>query len=356
MNGFERWFSRVQFGAKKRHEFYEQIIALMRAGMSRRQAVDTAWIIASKDGKKPKEGVAIVISDIKKRLENGYTFGEALEPWAPADDVMVLNAIDSSKKFEESLEEYVILDKRRKTMIGKMLGGMAYPLFLMLGAYLLVIFFGKSVMPQLNEMIPMDQWNGMAAGLRYMAVFADEYSKPVTIFLVVFFVALYLSLKRWYGFGRSFADKLPLYSMYRAYTGVNFLVGMAALTNGGVKVVDAINNLLPRSTPYVRRRLLMTRHGLLSGKNLGQALYDTGMDWPDAGINLNLKVFAQTQDLGSAMQKIADNSLSNTEKKMDRSLGSMKLVSMVAVFFVIATVMGGIFALQGQMGNMNTFG
>lgn len=356
MNGFERWFAKVQFGAKKRQEFYEQLIALVRAGMSRRQAIETAWVIASKDGKKPKEGVAMILADVKRRLENGLTFGEAMEPWAPADDVMVLNAIESSPDFATSLENYLNLDKRRRAMLGKVMGGMAYPSILLLGAYSLVIYFGKNVMPQLNEILPMEQWTGPAAALRGMAIFADRYVVPVTLFLIAAIAAIIFSLPRWAGAGRSFADKLPLYSIYRAYTGVNFLVAMAALTNGGVKVVDSINNIIPRSSPYVKKRLLMTRHGLLSGKNLGQALYDTGTDWPDPRINLNLKVFAQTQDLSASMERIAGDSLTQTEKKMDRSLAGMKFFAMMAVFLVLVSVMGGIFGLQSQLGQQASMG
>lgn len=241
-------------------------------------------------------------------------------------------------------------------MLGKVVGGMAYPSVLLLGAYSLVIYFGKSVMPQLNEILPMEQWTGPAAGLRAMAIFADNYVMPVTIFLIVSIVSLILSLPRWSVGGRSFADKLPLYSIYRAYTGVNFLVAMAALTNGGVKVVDSINNIIPRSSPYVKKRLLMTRHGLLSGKNLGQALYDTRTDWPDPGINLNLKVFAQTQDLSASMDRIARDSLTQTEKKMDRSLAAMKFFAMMTVFFVLVTVMAGIFGLQSQLGQQANMG
>lgn len=356
MNGFERWFAKVQFGGKKRQEFYEQLIALVRAGMSRRQAIETAWVIASKDGKKPKEGVAMILADVKRRLENGLTFGEAMEPWAPPDDVMVLNAIESSPDFASSLENYLNLDKRRRAMVGKVIGGMAYPSALLMGSYFLVIYFGKNVMPQLNDILPMEKWSGPAAGLRGMAIFADKYVVPVSILLVVSLVSIIFSLSRWGGAGRSFADKMPLYGIYRAYTGVNFLVAMAALTNGGLKIVDAINNIIPRASPYVRRRLLLTRNGLLSGKNLGQALYDTGTDWPDATINLNLKVFAQTQDLSASMDRIARDSLTQTEKKMDRSLAAMKFFAMITVFLVLVTVMGGIFGIQSQLGQQAGMG
>lgn len=356
MNRFERWFCKIQFGAKARTEFYEQIISLVNAGMTRRNAIDTAWLIASKDGKKPKEGVALILMDIRKRLENGLTFGEAMEPWAPVDDVMVLNAIENSPDFAGSLSNYLELDKRRRAMIGKMIGGMMYPMILLLGAYALVVYFGNSVMPQLNDIYPMEKWAGPAYVLKLMAIFAQNYVVPVTAFIIIAFVAIILSLKRWTKYGRKFADRLPIYSIYRAYTGVNFLVAMAALTNGGMKVSNALDNLIPKSTPYVRRRLQLTKLGLLSGKNLGQALYDTKTDWPDPGINLNLKVFAQTQDLSASMDKISKESLNKTEKKMDKALAGLKFFAMMTVFGVLVGVMAGIFTLQGQLGSEANFG
>lgn len=355
MNWFERWFCKMQFGGKQRVEFYEQLISLVRSGQTRRNAIETAWLIASKDGKKPKEGVALILDDVKKRLENGLTFGEAMAPWAPNDDVMVLNAIENSADFASSLENYLELDKRRRAMVGKIVGGMMYPMVLLIGAYALVIYFGNSVMPQLNEIYPMEKWTGPAYTLKLMAIFAQNYAIPVTIAIVSLLTLVVLSLPRWSVMGRSIADKFPIYSIYRAYTGVNFLVAMAALTGGGMKVVDAIDNLIPKSSTYVRHRLLLTKRGMLSGKNLGQALYDTNTDWPDANINLNLKVFAQTQDLSASMDKISRESLSKTEKKMDKSLAGLKFFAMMTVFGVLVGVMTGIFGIQSQLGSEMNF-
>jgi hypothetical protein len=63
-NGFERWFAKVQFGFEQRTKFYQELSALLRAGMSKPDAINLLQTVASDEGKKEKDSMAVILSCI----------------------------------------------------------------------------------------------------------------------------------------------------------------------------------------------------------------------------------------------------------------------------------------------------
>lgn len=355
MNGFQKAFYKIQFSGAKRAEFYDQVISMRKSGRSNLEAVAMAWRVASYDGKKKDDGVALIYKDIERRLRDGQGFGAALRPWVPPSESAVIEAMESSDNFANAFESYLALDKRRRAIVGGAIGSMMYPAFLFVAAYGILMYFGLSVMPLLDAVYSMDKWTGSGAILRYVAIFAREYAVVTTLSLLAFFVVIFLSLPRWSGRGRKFADRLPIYSTYKSFSGINFLVGMAALTQGGLTTLKAIDKLRKGNTRYVQARLDKIRRNVRNGAKLGSAMMNSEYsNWPDKKMNMSLKIYEDTNDLSQSMMRMSDSWLKQSEKTIGASVGVLKGVAMIFIALVVITIIVGTYDIQGQISNSFT--
>lgn len=345
----EKKLVRMQFGYKKRRDFYNQIISLSDSGVSRVDALRMIWDIASLEGKKPREALPLIVADVLHRLKSGMTFGRALKPWIPQDEFMAIEAIESSSDFAGNLREFLWLSEKQKGIRGKIIGGLIYPAFQLSIVMGVIWYFGTTVTPVLSAILPPEQWRGLAYVLYLLSVFATEYIFwTVGIFLMVV-VAVIFTLPRWSGMSRRYADKFPLYSTYRMYTGINFLTSVAALNKSGMSISDAIERVRRNANPYVRKRVDRIFRRMLEGDNFGSAMYRAGTGWPDQTMALNIKIFAETQDLSEHMSRMAKEWLTDSESAVERNMSVLKYTAMILMFATIMTIVGGIYGLNMQL-------
>jgi len=347
--GIERKIAKIQFGHEARKDLYNQMISLIRSGISTTEALRMIWDITSMEGKKPREAIPMIVADVIEGLKEGKTFGQSLAYWLPREELMVIEALENSSDFASNLEEYLELSSKKRGIRSKIVGGLAYPVFLLSIVFGVIVYFGKNVVPQIANIMPPEQWTGPAAALRWMAHFAENYTVPVLVGLIVTLIAVWITLPRWCASGRKYADKLPLYSTYRMYSGISFLTSVAALSRSGVPVVTAIRKIRMNATPYVRHRLDMVLRGMLDGQNFGSALYRAGTGWPDDKMSLGIKIFAETQDLSIHLSRMSREWLELSEQAITRNMSLLRSLSMVLMFGVIMTIIGGIYSLNTQL-------
>ncbi|MFO0002678.1 MAG: type II secretion system protein F, partial [bacterium] len=93
-----------------------------------------------------------------------------------------------------------------------MIGGLSYPgvLIAMLGGMLYL--FGVQVIPNFEQLLPKDQWQGLAYGMAIMSTFAQKYMVPTALGLVLFVVVFSITAPRWTGRLRSLLDRVPPWS------------------------------------------------------------------------------------------------------------------------------------------------
>lgn len=349
-SSFEKWFARRQFFQEKRITLYQQLVSLTRTGLSKPEAIYMAWVVASDEGAKPKEFDAIIMADVITKMQNGLTIGQALRRWIPREDVMVLEAIESSEDFSTNLEEYVLMMLKKNKIRNTILSGLAYPSVLLAAIYGVLLYFGTAILPQIDMVLPKERWTGPASSLAVMADFSEKYALASTVGFLVLLLLTFISLPYWARFGRRRADRLPVYSLYRMYTGLSFLMSMAALTQGGMGQMEAVDRLRSNANRYVRYRLEQVRLHMLNGYNFGDSLHRTQLGWPDRKMNLQIKVYSETHDLSTQLGVLAKTWVDQAQLNIERSMAGFKGFAMLVVFFGIFTVIGGMYSLQDQIG------
>ena len=342
-------FARAQITFQARLALYREIIALMRAGLSKNEALNTIWKVASNEGRRPGEPKAIMLADVLTGLKNGLGLGRALQKWVPAEDAMVVEAIESSDRFPEYLDKFCGALKRRAGIRAAIAGGLAYPVFLMALVAGLLVYVGNVVVPALDNLLPVESWTGNARGLALASSFAAGNAHQIAAALCLIFILVSVALRRWAGIGRKYADALPVFAIYRIYTGVSFLIAMSSLMASGLTAAAAIERLRPFSSPYMRRRLDLIRFYLLNGSDLGSAMHFAGTGWPDRKLNLSLKILAQASNLPSQIMAGTEEWLATSQEKVERSLGIVRALAFIAVFGAIAFVVLAMYDIQHQI-------
>jgi len=349
MNELERRFARLQFRTGERLALYQQLSSLLRTGLSKTDALQMAWKVASEEGRKPREPTALILRDILDGMRNGLSFGDAMRGWVPSEDAMILEATESSDDFPGYLDRYCGVIKRRSQILWTIIGGLLYPAALLAAVYGIAFYFGSEVVPKIEGLLPREDWTGPARFLLLLGDFADRLAVPALLAIVALIMLVLFLLPRWAGAGRSLADRLPIFSLYRMYTGISFLVSVSSLVQGGLSVLSAVERVRPLATPYVRLRLNRVRGGMLNGLNLGAALHASGTGWPDAKMNLSIKIFADTQDLSAQLHRISEDWMERGQARIERSIGAIRSLVLLVVFGVVLGIVGGMYALQDQI-------
>lgn len=346
----DRWLAARLFSAKKRIAFYKGLAALMRNGLSAVEAADMMYRVASDEGRDSGTLEAIVMRDFLAGLKNGLGIGVALRRYVPPEDIVTLEVIRTSDNFPDQLDTYCAVLEKRGQMRATMITGMLKPIALLLGVIGMMVFFGYNLVPKVEALLPREQWTGMAVTLTYVNGFAENFAVEILVAIVVLALLVWWSLPNWTGFGRRSADRLPVYSLYRIYTGISFLMSMSALMKGGVKPVEAIDRITPMASPYVSKRLRAIRREMINGYNLGEALNRGAAGWPDKGISTSIKVFAETQDLSTQLGRMSLKWIDDAQKTVETSVAALNVMMMLLFAVVILSIMMGMFGLMGSIG------
>lgn len=349
MNGFERWFTKLQFGYQSRVKFYREFAGLLGAGLSKRDALANMYTVASIDGTKKTRPMAMVIDDVLNAMINGERFGPAMRAWVPTDDAMVLEASEQSDQFDEQIRAYIMTVAKKRKIRGTILGGLAYPIMMFAMIYGLLIYFGLSVVPEVGKLLDPSKWEGPAWFLAFLGDFAKHYALPGVFGILVTFIAIIIALPRWSAHGRKYADRLPIFSMYRMYTGISFLLGVSALMRGGLKAVDSVERTRFAANHYVRTRINLIIGQMINGESFGSALSATGTNWPDPEMNLSIKTFSKGRDLAEQMAHMSQEWLDQAQEKISMRMSLFQNLSLAFTFVIILSVVGGMYSLQGQI-------
>ena len=282
-------------------------------------------------------------------MQNGMSFGEAIRSWVPSDDRMVLEATENSDDFPTQLDQYCESLRMKRKVVGTIVGGLAYPVFLFVMIFGMLIYFGRVIVPSIAVLLPVEEWQGAAQFLSFLGWFADNFAVIFAVALAMLLTVVYVSLPRWTGRVRSVVDYLPIYRLYRIYTGISFMLAMSSLMRGGMAPIVAVDRILPLSTPYVRERLIGIRRGMLNGLDLGESLHKFGKSWPDYKMNLSVKIFARTQDLSTQLATLSTDWLRLNQEKIAQRMAAIRNVSLIMVFLVIISVVAGMYSLQSQI-------
>ncbi len=338
-----------RFSNDKRIAIWRKLVSLLKNDFTLVNALNRLQMIESHGGAKPNEPFAICLREWEKNLERGMSFSEATRGWVPAEETLLLTSGNMSSLIValENVGRIIVANKR---IGGAVFSAIAYPTLLLVLVFAIIIMVGLYLVPPLSAVAGENMvWSGGASSLIWLSNLAGNYWKPFMVALVVFGVFVWWSLPRLSGRVRAVIDKLPPWNIYKIRMSVGWMMSLSAMVASGVAIPDAMRMLADNSNRYLRRILEETLHYIANGDNLGDALQNTGMDFPNQELIGDLTIYADMNDFDTNLGQISNDYLENSVKKIEALAETLNTVGILLISAVIAWIVLGTFQMQDQI-------
>lgn len=339
-------FARLQFksDAKSRQNLWRKLGKLLRDGIPIIQGLQELRRL-----RKPNSPMAIAIDDWIRGMNNGRKLSEVVQPWVNAEEGMLILAGEQAGNLEGALDSVVRLAKASKAIRGAVISGLTYPTFLLLMAFGALYFFGYKIIPAFAQAAPQDSWHGLARTMINVAGFVQDWLHWIALAVVCLIAAFFASLPRWDGSLRITLDRYAPYSIYRVMQGSAWLIALSALTQAGMRIETAIEQLGRNSSTWARARCAAALKGLRAGRNLGDALERSGYEFPDREIISDIRLYATKSGFDEALRIIGDEWITESVERVQSMMKGVFSIALVMVGSVIMFIATGLGAMQFQL-------
>ncbi|WP_319779094.1 type II secretion system F family protein [Maridesulfovibrio sp.] len=346
--------AKLFFGDSVRIRFYRKLSALTRHGVS---AVDSVSELQERYAKQ-RSPLARVLTEVSARLDSGSKLDEAMHGFVPAEEVMLINSGVNSGKLYVALELAIRLIQARMKIISSMRKALAYPILLICALISLLVVLSRYAMPQFAQLSNPEHWAGGARALYLVSSFID--STAGTILFAGIIVAFLLSLatiKIWTGKIRVRFDSIPPWSFYRLIIGSLWLFTLSTLMKSGIQLSQAIKEMLstPGTSPWLKERLQSVKAQLNLGKGLGQALDDSGYQFPTTEIIEDLRIYSRLPNFDSQLHLIAEEMLTEGTERIKAQAKFINIFCIISIVAVVSNIVLAISSIQQQLGQNITY-
>lgn len=351
MERLELLYAKMVFrtNTSKRLATLRKLASLLRNDFTLMNALGRIEMIESHGGKKPGEPFAIVMRQWQKNLERGMSFSDATRGWVPAEETLLLTS-GNMANLSVALENVGRVVDGTRRISRAMASAIAYPLFLFALTFGIIIMVGLYLVPPLAEAAGNGVvWRGVAASLIWLSDAAYKYWFIVVIALAVIVAVVWVSLPNWAGRARVVADKLPPWNIYKIRVSVSWLMSLSAMVAAGMTVPGAMRMLADNGNRYLHARITAALRYIANGDNLGVALSNTGMDFPNEEIIGDLAIYADMTGFDENLSRVANDYLDESVRKMEAISSTLNSIGIMLVSLIIAWVVLGTFQMQDQI-------
>ncbi len=338
----------VGFKNEDRLKIYYKLAALLANKFTLMDALDRIWMIESKDGTKPDEPMAIAVAWWLRELEKGLPFSSAIEGWAPMREKLMLSVGDVSK-LEKALLNVIKVSEGSNKIIQPLLNAITYPVMMIMLSLVIIVGVGVYMVPPLLEFAKGAQWTGSAKSLVWLSGFVKVYWWTFPVVFGSVMAAIYVSFSLLTGPVRVKLDKMPPWSLYRMFSGVSWLMSLAALVESGTPISKALQSLRGQANPYLKERIDGALSFMKNGDNLGTALKKTKMNFPETELIGDLEIYSELDNFEEALNSVANNYLNNSIANIKKEASLLNSFALLIVSGVIAWVLLGVFDMQNQV-------
>jgi type II secretory pathway component PulF len=353
-SGLPRWrilLAKALFGGRERLDFYDILATYLDRSVRQPQALADICAIEV-EGRSPllywmRPLATAVPHWLFRILDRGEAFGTVVAEWLPHDEAMIFAAMAEAGLDGEGLRDLAKLSERQ-TAWKKSLRRALFP---MLGAGAMFVagfwYLSGSLFPSLFSALPQGVvLDGPAASLKAASDFFAAFGPYLLGVIAAAPLAIARLLPVWTGELRRQVDKLPLFSLYKSWSGVGFLLSLSSLLKAGESLRDALEMLERRSPPYTAERLraVLTRDDAY----LGEALAQSGYGWPDPRTIKLIRHFIVSDRPGDALAELAETST----HRLDTSLKQLSTVVSYAVQIAVFAVIFWFLEATNQMSDL----
>lgn len=321
-------FSRLFFGLKVRTSLYERIEAFLVGGVD---VVTTLRTIRDRYmQRRSTRSRAKILDAWIRSMERGGTFSDAIRPWVPTAEHMLISSGERGEGIISGLQEARVLSQAASRSKAAIYGGTVFPAVLFAMLIGMLIMFQVQMVPIFQGLLPIERWQGSAQVLNSLSGFMKDNLAVMIAMVACLSIFIGYTMPRWRGDLRArIFDHLPPWSIYRSYQASSFLISLSSLMRAGVATYDALRLMHRTASPWMRMHLerMMTnmRHG---GENQGKSL-DTGL--LDKEVAGDIQDYSATGSFVEAIYRIGQRTLEEGVKSIQIKMDVLKNVLLFAV-------------------------
>jgi type II secretory pathway component PulF len=347
---FQDQFIRIQFRSSRKNRFriYRKLEGMLKTNEALSRALDRLYQNVTEMGKHPKKPAAIALREWFLKDRAGVSLSQAMEGWIPSGELYMIRAGEESGTLAKALQSIQTMGERGREMKEAVSYAIGYPIFMLILVAFVIWTFGINLISNMRANAPPNVMAAMG-GVAGFSDFIAAWGIYVVILVVLAAIAVAVTLPYWCGPLRAKFDMYPPWSWYRVLQGSGFLLGLSSLLGAQVPLKRSLEILEEQGKPWIRERIGRARQEVLRGRNLGEALRLSKMNFPDPAVAVDLEILSERADVGAVIEQV-------TEEWMREQIDSMKVqaiiarnVGMAAVGGLISWVMMSIFSVVGEL-------
>ncbi len=280
-------------------------------------------------------------------------FAGAMAKFVPQQDTMIIHA---SEQDDITLGFRTVIENNKKThaMKQEFMKALLYPSFLIVAVLGLFYYFSLYVIPVMAENIP--KGSNISASSAFLIAMANSFYwwfSILMVTLVVMVISINWALPNLATKHRKYFEDIPPFNMYRLMIGCGFMFALNSLSRAGYIQIDALEQMLGLSKPYLRHRVEVLMDLMSDGKDLGEALIHSGLDFPDKQMVRELAIQVKYSEEDAL--EILSNTLA--EDGLETIRAQAKVINIAITLFVFSCIgflYLSIFGLGMELGNVQT--
>lgn len=295
-----------------------------------------------------------VYDDIMEQMRStDADFAKALSKYVPQQDTMIIAA---SEQDDITLGFSTVIENNKKTseMKKAFSQALSYPLLMLFVLMALLYYFSIKVIPAFVENIPPDAV--LSSSSRFLVYMANNFYwwfsilLAITLGLITFII---WALPRFINKYRKYLEDIPPFNMYRIMVGCGFLFALNSLGKAGFMQIDALEQMVKLAKPYLRYRINVIMDLMANGMDIGQALIESKLDFPDKQMVRELAIQTKYSD-DDSLEVLSNTLATDGLEVISRQAQIMKVVITMLVFTTIGFLYFSIYQFGIDLGNVKS--
>lgn len=346
-DAFFNFSVKFEFSGIKRQRFYIKLYQLLENGVS----LDTALSQIQKISARNRGSI---LSKLYRKWRNevaeGMNFGLCVAPYVPSAEAMLLETGANSGKLVKALQNAAEAIENQGKVKKAILTAGAYPAVLTGMLIAAMVLSAFKVIPTFEQIIPLDQWQGIAYVVASTAQFIREDGVIILGVMIGSIVLIAWSMPRFTAPIRVYFDRIVPWNVYKMWQGSAFLLSVASLMSAGVKLDEvSLARISRQSEPYLKQRVKALQKYIASGENLGDALYNAGYEFPDNEIIGDLQIYAKLRGFDQNLIRVTRVWVDGLVDKVNVAMQIVNFIILVLIAVVIGCLIISFYSVFQQI-------
>ena len=277
-------------------------------------------------------------------------FANSLSKYVPQQDTMIISA---SEQDDITSGFITVIENNKKTneMKKAFKLALAYPILLVCVLLGLLFYFSVQVIPAFVASIEPN------TVLSPSSIFLIELSNNFSLWFSmlmgsIIFLALFVfwALPNFTNKYRKYLENIAPFNMYRIMVGCGFLFALNSMGRSGFMQLEALEQIGDLAKPYLKYRIMLIMEQMADGLDIGQALIQSQLDFPDKQMIRELSIFikySEDDSLDTLSSTLAEEGL----EAIKLQASSMKLLINFMVYGCIGLLYFSVYQFGIDLGS-----